>query len=497
MRSSKLKWRRILGEVLVLFTLSLGSHWLQAQQYFGTIVGTVTDPSGGALPDATVTVTNTQTAISRQVKTDQLGNYRVESLVPSTYTIKVEHSGFETAEVQATDLPVAQTVTVSVVMKLGAITQTVEVQASAPLLDTADSTVGTVVNNKSVINMPLNGRAYTDLLLLVPGSVPNGSIFLTAGGGQNYSVSGNRSEQNNFTLDGVYNNEEFFKQFAIQPSIDAIQEFKVQTNVVSAEFGQAAGANVAVATKPGTNQLHGDVYEFLRNDKLDAADFFGNVFGTPKSAFRQNQFGVTGGGPVVLPHLYNGKDRTFWFFSYEGLRIRRAATNIGTIPTTGQLGGDLQDQPPIFDPATTRPDPNNPGKFIRDRLSCNGVLNVICPDRIDPIVAAYAAIWYPKTNTLGKRNIIVTTPFKLNQYQYNVRMDHKIRDNLQFFGRFTNQHAAQISPYSLPTNNNTLINSFVNSRCRRSNSCPKVGSMARMSTASATPVGRQTAFAQK
>jgi len=244
--------------------------------------------------------------------------------------------------------------------------------------------------------------------------VPNGAIFLTAGGGQNYSVSGNRSEQNNFTLDGVYNNEEFFKQFAIQPSIDAIQEFKVQTNVVSAEFGQAAGANVAVATKPGTNQLHGDVYEFLRNDKLDAADFFGNVFGTPKSAFRQNQFGVTGGGPVVLPHLYNGKDRTFWFFSYEGLRIRRAATNIGTIPTTGQLGGDLQDQPPIFDPATTRPDPNNPGKFIRDRLSCNGVLNVICPDRIDPIVAAYAAIWYPKTNTLGKRNIIVTTPFKLN-----------------------------------------------------------------------------------
>ena len=184
MRSSKLKWRRILGEVLVLFTLSLGSHWLHAQQYFGTIVGTVTDPSGGALPDATVTVTNTQTAISRQVKTDQLGNYRVESLVPSTYTIKVEHSGFETAEVQATDLPVAQTVTVSVVMKLGAITQTVEVQASAPLLDTADSTVGTVVNNKSVINMPLNGRAYTDLLLLVPGSVPNGSIFLTAGGGQ-------------------------------------------------------------------------------------------------------------------------------------------------------------------------------------------------------------------------------------------------------------------------------------------------------------------------
>ena len=123
-----------------------------------------------------------------------------------------------------------------------------------------------------------------------------------------------------------------------------------------------------MATKSGTNQLHGDVYEFLRNDKLDAADFFGNKFNTRKSAFRQNQFGVTGGGPVVLPHLYNGKDRTFWFFSYEGLRIRRAATNTGTIPTTAQLGGDLRDQPPIFDPATTRADPSNPGAFIRDRL---------------------------------------------------------------------------------------------------------------------------------
>ena len=464
MRDRGLKSAQVLGGVLALLILIPGLLRLGAQQYFGTIVGTVTDPSGAAVPDASVTVTNPQTAISRQVKTDDMGNYRVESLVPGTYTLKVEHSGFETAEVQATDLPVARTVNVNVVMRIGAVTQTVEVQAAAPLLDTANSTVGTVVNNKSVVNLPLNGRAYTDLLLLVPGSVPNGAIFLTAGGGQNYSVSGNRSEQNNFTLDGVYNNEEFFKQFAIQPSIDAIQEFKVQTNVVSAEFGQAAGANVAVATKSGTNQLHGDVYEFLRNDKLDAADFFGNKFNTRKSAFRQNQFGVTGGGPVVLPHLYNGKDRTFWFFSYEGLRIRRAATNTGTIPTTAQLGGDLRDQPPIFDPATTRADPNNPGAFIRDRLSCNGVLNVICPDRIDPIVAAYAAIWYPKTDTLGAPapNLIVTTPFRLNQYQYNARMDHKIKDNLQFFGRFTNQHAAQVSPYSLPINNNTLINSFVN-----------------------------------
>ena len=464
MRDRGLKSAQVLGGVLALLILIPGLLRLGAQQYFGTIVGTVTDPSGAAVPDASVTVTNPQTAISRQVKTDDMGNYRVESLVPGTYTLKVEHSGFETAEVQATDLPVARTVTVNVVMRIGAVTQTVEVQAAAPLLDTANSTVGTVVNNKSVVNLPLNGRAYTDLLLLVPGSVPNGAIFLTAGGGQNYSVSGNRSEQNNFTLDGVYNNEEFFKQFAIQPSIDAIQEFKVQTNVVSAEFGQAAGANVTVATKSGTNQLHGDVYEFLRNDKLDAADFFGNKFNTRKSAFRQNQFGVTGGGPVVLPHLYNGKDRTFWFFSYEGLRIRRAATNTGTIPTTAQLGGDLRDQPPIFDPATTRADPNNPGAFIRDRLSCNGVLNVICPDRIDPIVAAYAAIWYPKTDTLGAPapNLIVTTPFRLNQYQYNARMDHKIKDNLQFFGRFTNQHAAQVSPYSLPINNNTLINSFVN-----------------------------------
>src|SRR2546426_382000 len=227
--------------------------------------------------------------------------------------------------------------------------------------DSSNATVGTVINNKDVVNLPLNGRSYTELLLLVPGSVPTGTVFAISSG-HNFSVSGADQSENNYSLDGIENNELFFKQFAIQPSIDAIQEFKVQTNITSAEYGQAAGSNVNVAIKSGTNQLHGSLFEFLRNDKFDASDFFANYYSTPsnpavKPAFRQNQFGGVIGGPVVIPHVYNGHDKLFWLFNYEGLRIRRASTGVATVPTTTELSGDLQDQGDIFDPATTRTDP--------------------------------------------------------------------------------------------------------------------------------------------
>lgn len=185
----------------------------------------------------------------------------------------------------------------------------------------------------------LNGRAYTDLLELIPGSVNNGSAIYQSTG-SNYSVSGNRSEQNDYTLDGVSNNEEFFKPYGIQPAIDSIQEFQVRTNITSAEFGEAAGANVAVATKSGSNQLHGSAYEVVRNDLFDATEFFDDRAGIAKTPLRRNQYGVTGGGPIYISKLYNGHDKAFWFFNYEGVKVRQAATNLGTIPTTAQLNGE-------------------------------------------------------------------------------------------------------------------------------------------------------------
>jgi hypothetical protein len=182
---------------------------------------------------------------------------------------------------------------------------------------------------------------------LVPGSVNNGTAIYQAAG-TNYSVSGNRSEQNDYTLDGVSSNEQFFKAYGIQPVIDSIQEFQVKTNITSAEFGEAAGANVAAATKSGTNQLHGSAWEFARNDLFDATEFFDDRAGISKTPLRQNQFGFTLGGPVYIPKLYNGHDRAFWFFDYEGWRIREASTQLGTVPTANQLAGNLTDQPPIY-----------------------------------------------------------------------------------------------------------------------------------------------------
>jgi hypothetical protein len=463
MNNRKFKWIVALGSAFaILLTLTTGSR-LMAQEYFGSIGGNVTDPSGAGVPDTTVTAKNVNTGITRSIKSDAVGSYRIGDLIPGSYTVSAEKAGFQKAEVSALQLTVASSLSVNITLKLGEVTQTVEVQAVAPLLDTNNATVGTTVSNASVLEMPLNGRAYTDLLALIPGSVRNGTIYQSAGGG-NYSISGNRFEQNDYTLDGVSNNEGFFKSYGIQPAIDSIQEFKVQTNITSSEFGEAAGANVAVATKSGTNQLHGSVYEFLRNQKLDAAEFFENQTHSPKTPLRRNQYGFTLGGPIYLPHLFNGRDKAFWFFNYEGLKVRTASTQLGVVPTAAQLQGDLTDQPPIFDPATTVDNGN--GSFSRQQISFNGTPNVIDPTRFDAWNKAYAGVWYPGAANLptpnNPNNSVVTSPQSQNQYQINSRIDYKLKENLQFFARYTDQDSSTINPYALVNNYNNLTNHYQN-----------------------------------
>jgi hypothetical protein len=435
--------------VLVGLALLQAPAALRGQTSFGTILGTVTDQSAGAIPAATVTVTNEETGISREVRSGQDGGYRVPSLLPGMYSVRVSLEGFQTTDITGVELQVTRAVTVNAVLELGAVTETVEVVATTPLLDTADATVGTVVNNDSVISLPLNGRSYTDLILLVPGAVPRGKLFAISGG-HNFSVSGNSPDVNNFTLDGIQNNDLFFKAFGTEPSIDAIQEFRVQTNITSAEFGSGAGANVAVALKSGTNELHGSFFEFLRNDKLDANDFFRNARGTGKPAFRQNQWGMVLGGPVKIPGVYDGRNKSFWLFNYEGFKTRRASTLLATVPTNAQLSGDLQDLEPIFDPYTSRLDPAS-GLVIRDRLTCNGVPNVICPSRIHPATSAWADIVFPKTDTPGGSNIVNTNPRELDQYQLNMRGDYRATDDLSLFMRYSPSIAQEAVPQGLPS----------------------------------------------
>ncbi len=461
------------GSALILLLAFAPGSGLMAQQYFGVIVGNVSDPSAAAVPGCTVTATNTSTSISRSSTTDASGAYRIIDLIPGPYTIKAEKTGFQTTIVPALQLTVAGSLNVNITLKLGAVTQTVEVQAVAPLLDTTTANVGTTVSNANVLEMPLNGRAYTDLLQLIPGSVGNGSTYQSAGG-QNYSISGNRSEQNDFTLDGVANNEGFFKAYAIQPSIDSIQEFKVQTNITSAEYGEAAGANVAVATKSGTNQIHGSAYEFLRNNVLDAPEFFDNAATPviPKTPLKRNQYGFTLGGPIYFPHLFNGRDKAFWFFDYEGLRLREAQTNLGTVPTSAELQGNLTDatQNPIYDPATiTQTGTSSSGApiYSEQQINCDGAVNVICQSRFDPFDTAYAGVWYPGASVLpsaanGGYNSVVVSPYADNQYLVNSRVDYKLKNDVSTFFRYTDQDSSTISPYALQNNYNTLINHFQN-----------------------------------
>jgi len=439
---------------LMLLPLMQATEITVGQTAFGTIVGTVTDPSQAAIPDAAVTITNQQTGVARRAVTDQYGNYTIPSLLPGSYSVKVEHTGFRVVEVNGVQLEVTRTVRVDIAMQLGAETQTLEVTAEAQQLDTASGTIGTVVNNMSVEALPLNGRSFTNLIQLVPGAVPRGKLFAISGG-NNFSVSGNSPDVNNFTLDGMQNNDLFFKAFASQPSIDAIQEFRVQTNITSAEYGQGAAANVNVALKSGTNELHGSVFEFLRNDKFDANDFFRNYFATPqnpavKPAFRQNQWGLVVGGPVHIPGVFDGRKKLFWLFNYEGFKIRRQSTLAATVPTQSQLTGDLRGLQPVFDPVTSRFDPAS-GLVVRDQFSCNGVLNVICPDRINSTTAAWARLVYPAVTTPGAANFINTNPRRLDQYQLNMRADYKMRENLTFFVRYSPSTANESVPQALPT----------------------------------------------
>ena len=430
----------------------------------GAILGSIKDVTGAVIPDATVVVTDENTATTRNATTNALGIFHVPSLLPSSYRVEVEMVGFKKYIRQGILLNVNQTVRLDVQLDLGDITELVEVTEVAPLLQTNSSTVGTVVDSKKVRELPLNGRNFIQLTLLIPGAVQgnNAGGFFVIGGGSP-SVSGNRSEMNNFTLDGVSNNEHFFKFEAVQPSVDSIQEFKVQTNITSAQFGARAGANVNVATKGGTNELHGVIFEFVRNDNLDATDFFA----TKKPEFKQNQFGANVGGPIV-------KNRTFFFASYEGLRFRRSQNQFSIIPTPTQFGGDLslthtgEPAPTIFDPLTTTRDANGSGQILRSPFPENRIPGT----RLDPITQAYSKLVYPTPSLQsspgsaslgpGLSNNVNLNSYKRDDNQLIWRVDHRLSDNNQLYARFANSKRALLEPLTLQTVSRDRTNTFLN-----------------------------------
>jgi len=324
-------------------TLLLGGRALNAQTTFGSIVGSVKDSTGAVLPGTTIVASNEATGAAREVTTNGAGDFVVSNLLPGSYSITAKLAGFKALVRPGVEVRINQATTVDLTMELGLVTQSVQVTGEVPLLQTADSTVGNVVDQRRIENLPLNGRDFTQLTLLIPGaaqaSLPGSGFFVITAFGTSVAVSGNRPDQNNFTLDGTYNNETFFKHFGIRPSVDAIQEFTIQTNITSARFG-VGGAHIDIATRTGTDSLHGTAYEFLRNDVFDASDFFANASNAKKPAFRMNNFGGSLGGPVYLPKVYDGRKKSFWFFNYERLKFSRESSSLGTVPTAAMLNGE-------------------------------------------------------------------------------------------------------------------------------------------------------------
>ncbi|MGE0131550.1 MAG: carboxypeptidase regulatory-like domain-containing protein [Blastocatellales bacterium] len=383
------------------------------------VTGRISDQSGAVVPDVQITITNQKTGLTRNSVSNSEGNYTLPLLPPGEYRLAVKKEGFKPVVRPQITLNVEQVARLDFTLEAGAVTETVTITSDAPLMNTETSSVGQVVDNKTVVTLPLNGRNYSQLVTLAPGATPNPGSRTSDG----FSLNGNRLFQNLFQVDGADNNNYIFgvdtnTTQALRPSVDAIQEFKVETANYSAEYGRAAGGVISVAIKSGTNQFHGSLFEFLRNDALDASDFFANRSGLAKPPLRYNQFGGTVGGPVW-------RDHSFFFFSYQGTRIRRSNTAVVTVPTPDQKRG-------IFGGVNIY-DPTNVVNGVRAQFANNTIPEA----RMDAVGKRIVAL-YPDPNQPGAINNYASNRRETDDAdQYDARGDHTFNDRDKVFARYS------------------------------------------------------------
>lgn len=454
-----------------------------AQKDTGSIVGTVKDPTGAVVARASVAVTDIERGQTFHTTTSEVGEFVASPLRVGRYTVTVEKSGFKKAVSEAVELNVQGRVAVNITLQVGLLTEEVLVTGAAPLLETETSELGQVVDRKRVTNLPLNGRNFAQLALLTTGTAPS-EPGARDEGGFGFSANGARSLQNNFLLDGVDNNSNLpdllnETNFVIQPPVEALQEFKVQTNAYSAEFGRGNGAIVNAVIKSGTNQIHGSAWEFLRNNKLDGRNYFDPV-GKPAPQYQQNQFGATFGGPITIPRLFDGRNRSFFFVDYEGFRVRQAQTQTGFVPPTEWRTGDFSSlidyttvtgtdcngvntyAGEIFDAklAQVFKDPNDPNfhppcgvPFQYDNTG--KPLNIIPATPVvagggslDPLALRLAAL-YPAAGPIDPNsgNNFVANPVRREtRNNFDVRVDQKFTDKDNTFFRFSYENQPSFIP---------------------------------------------------
>jgi len=491
---------------------------LRAQIDTGSLTGTVKDPSGAVISGAKITLTNDGTRMSVATTSTATGNYVFSGLLPGTYTLQAKESGFEDYVVHGIEVHVQQVLTVDLPMVTGSVAQQVTVTAAAPLLEAQNAAVGQTITNETVNDLPLATRDWGSLAQLSAGvaAAPPGGVTADSGTSESayFSVNGSSVWQNDFRLDGINDNIEFYggnytlTNAAIVPPPDAVQEFKLQSGDFNAEFGHSTGGVINAEIKSGTNGLHGDVWEYLRNNDLNANYYFNTANGVAKPIpeYHQNLFGGTAGGPVLIPHVLDGRNKTFWFFDYQGGRFVLPEPAGGeTVPTTGMVNSgfsNLQDNitynsgsaadalgrtfphGTILDPATTRQLPasgldpvtglsGTPGSYVRDPFyNCTAsgcpsftgnnttnfatpgqeaLLNIIPTARIDPNAVKLLSVYPAPTSSGLTNNFSSYVPLEgKNTNTWDIRIDENINANNSLFGVYDRSLFAVVVPSNLP-----------------------------------------------
>jgi Carboxypeptidase regulatory-like domain len=424
-------FRWLLSMAIVCGTIPYLTTNLAGQVGMATLSGTVRDPSGAAIPGAEVTLESTTQMASRRTVTDSSGQYVINAILPGTYRLVVQAKGFEPRTITGVALTSGQGSTLDASLELGKAVQAVEVRGAPPLLQSTTATLGSLVGRSEFTQLPMLGRNFTSLINILPGVAPVPSADSTyAGSGVSNlavipSVYGQRQRDNNITLDGAIDVTPNFTRLDVIPPPEAIDEMKVSAGMDSGAFGWASGANINIVTKTGTNDLHGDAWEYLRNGDLNARSYFIPNVG----AFQWNQFGAAAGGPIVIPHLLSRKSGWYVFGYYEGVRLHSATNYTTLVPTAAELQGNFSGDAPIFNPYTTVV--ASDGSIASRQQFAN---NQIDPTLLNQTSLALAKALYPAPNSSGIPgvNFLNTTPNIITSDQWSWRVDHQFgsKDNM-------------------------------------------------------------------
>jgi hypothetical protein len=437
---------------LPLLTALLASGIVRSafgQQQTAQLNGRVVDSSGAAIPGASIRVTDPSHGFTVKVMSTSLGDYTVTLLPPADdYVITVNHEGFKESVQKGIILQVAQTAKIDVTLDIGSVSEVVTVTTAPPVLDSQTSSIGQVITGQTISDLPLNGRSTFRLIALTPGVTFNQSAFGQFGDvavnttfDTNFSINGGRAQSNEFLIDGVPSSAGFFDQITTLPTVDDTDQFKVEANNLSAQYGRYSGGVINVSTKAGSNSFHGDAYEFIRNSALDANDCFLKAAGKPIPPFKLNIFGGTVGGPLRIPKIYDGRDRTFFFLDYQGARRIKGSPYTVLLPTDNQKNGIFTST--IYNPfPTTTVGATKP----RNQFTYMGQLN-----RIDPMYFDQTALqiqkYFPEPNVVGTTyNYINSASVRLTQDVYSIRIDQNVTQKYHLFGRYATSNSELTQP---------------------------------------------------